>query len=84
MDDKEVFSVPYVVYEGEMARNERTIKKLFIALIVTIICLVGTNVCWMIYESQFETVTYGQDGDGINNVNYGSQGDLDNVPEGED
>jgi hypothetical protein len=29
---------------------------------------------------QFETVTYNQDGKGINNVNTGTQGDVDNEP----
>ena len=73
-----MLNVPYVVYESSMSRAERTIRRLFVVLLVTIICLVGTNVAWVIYESQFETVSYDQDGEGINNVNFGDQGFLRN------
>lgn len=35
--------VPYIVYEGEQARNERHIKRLWVALIVAIIALFASN-----------------------------------------
>jgi hypothetical protein len=76
-------SVPYIVHESSMARMERQIKRLWIALIVVIAMLFASNVGWLIYESQFETITYEQDGEGINNVNYGEQGDLNNGAESE-
>lgn len=78
MDDNKVFSVPFVVYESSMSREERTIKRLFVALILTIVFLVGTNVAWVLYISQYEVYDYDQDGDGINNVNFGDQGFLRN------
>lgn len=78
MDDEKVFSVSYVVYESSMSREERTIKRLFVALILTIVFLVGTNVAWVLYISQYEVYDYDQDGDGINNVNFGDQGFLRN------
>lgn len=46
--------MPYVVHEGVMSRLERVIKRLWIALIMTIILLVGTNGAWIWYESQYE------------------------------
>ena len=49
--------VPYIVYESEMARLERIIKRQFLLIIVSLIFLVGTNLYWMYYESQFEDVT---------------------------
>lgn len=76
-------SVPYIVHETAMARNERNVKWLVVALIVSILLAFATNVGWLIYESQFETLTYQQDGEGINNVNYGDQGDLNNGAESE-
>ena len=76
-------SVPYIVHESSMARMERQIKRLWIALIVAVFLLFASNAGWLIYESQFETITYEQDGEGINNVNYGEQGDLNNGAEGE-
>lgn len=69
-------TVPYIVYETEQARAERHIKRLWIALIVAITMLFVSNVGWLIYESQFATVSYVQDGEGMNNVNIGEQGDL--------
>ena len=69
-------TVPYIVYETEQARAERHIKRLWIALIVVITMLFASNAGWLIYESQFATVSYVQDGEGMNNVNIGEQGDL--------
>lgn len=50
MDGK---SVPYIVFEGEMARNERHIRRLWILVIILAVMLVGTNIGWLIYEAQF-------------------------------
>ncbi len=49
--------VPYIVFESEMARLERIIKREFILIIVALVLLVGTNACWLWYESQFEEIT---------------------------
>lgn len=81
--DNEMMTVPYVVFEGEMARAERHIKRLVVLLIALIIALLATNIGWLIYESQFDTYYYetAQDGNGINNVNVGNQGDITYEPE---
>lgn len=74
--------VPYIVHEADMARQERTIKRLWILLLVLIALLAGSNAAWIYYESQFveETTTVEQDietGDGdafvagVGDVNYG-------------
>ena len=76
-------SVPYIVHESSMARMERQVKRLWIALIVVIAMLFASNAGWLIYESQFATISYEQDGEGINNVNIGEQGDLNNGTESE-
>lgn len=76
-------SVPYIAHESSMARMERQIKRLWIALIVAVCLLFASNAGWLIYESQFETFYCGQDGEGINNVNLGEQGDLNNGAESE-
>lgn len=54
---KQVADVPYIVHESDMARLERTIKRLWILLLVVIVLLVGSNIGWMVYENQFEEVT---------------------------
>ena len=71
-------NVPYIVHESSMARMERHIKRLWIAVIIAVCLLFASNAGWMIYESQFVTISYEQDGEGINNANLGEQGDLNN------
>ena len=46
--------VPYVVFEGEMTRFERTIKRLWILCILLLVALLATNAGWIYYESQWE------------------------------
>lgn len=49
-------NVPYIVHEGAMARLDRTIKRLWVVIILLIFLLVCSNGFWIYYESQFETV----------------------------
>lgn len=49
-------SVPYIVHESAMARAERTVKRLWITIIVLIFLLVGTNCVWIWWNSQWKTV----------------------------
>lgn len=76
-------TVPYVVHESTVARMERIIKRQWIALIVAICMLFGSFGLFVWYESLYETISYEQDGEGINNVNLGEQGDLNNGSKGE-
>ena len=76
-------SVPYVVHEAEVSRQERQIKRMWIALIILAVALFLTNMAWIGYEIQFETISYEQDGEGVNNVNLGEQGDVINGAESE-
>lgn len=49
-------SVPYIVYEGEQARHERTVKRLVITLIITIMLLFATNALWLNAWMQYDYV----------------------------
>ena len=78
-------SVPYVVHESSMARAERQAKRLISIIILLIVLLVGSNIGWLIYESQFETVESSVEEDivvdaGENGIaNYiGNDGDIHN------
>lgn len=51
MDDK---VIPYIAFESVTARQERTIKRLWILGILLAMLLVMTNAGWLWYESQFE------------------------------
>ena len=54
--DKAPVSVPYVVHESSMARAERQAKRLIAIIILLFVLLVGSNIGWLIYEGQFETI----------------------------
>ena len=72
--------IPYIAYEAAMSRFERINKRLWILCIILIILLVGSNIGWLIFESQFEyfetTVTQ-ENTDGYNNY-IGNDGDITN------
>ena len=79
---KEPESVPYIAHEAAMARMERQAKRLWIAVLLLVVMLVGTNVAWLYYENQWETVyqevTQGAD-NGTNNFVGGDLiGEADN------
>lgn len=77
-------SVPYIVHESAMARNERTIKRLWITILTLIFLFVGSNCLWLYYEMSFEdvvtttTIEAEQDGAAVNivgggDVDYGAE-----------
>jgi hypothetical protein len=54
MDNREnAPQIPYSIHEGMMARQERTIRRLWILCIIIFIALIATNAGWIYYESQF-------------------------------
>jgi hypothetical protein len=57
-DEQKTVSIPYYVHEGEMFRVERLNKRWFIAFMIVLFMLFGTNLGWVIYENQFETYSY--------------------------
>lgn len=73
-------AVPYIVYESESARHERTVKRFIIALIVAFALLFASNVAWLYAWMQYdysseEIVVDAQDG----TANYiGHDGDINN------
>lgn len=68
--------VPFAVHESALAFARETITRLWIAVILLIVLLFASNIGWLIYEAQFETISYQQDGAGLNNVCTGTQGAI--------
>lgn len=56
-------TIPYIVHEDHMARQERHIKRLWILCLVIFAALIGTNAGWILYESQWEDQVITQDVD---------------------
>lgn len=68
MVDKEVASIPFFAHEAETARLERVNRRLWLTLLVVFLAFVGSNLAWILYESQFTEVvtteTYEANADG--------------------
>ena len=76
-------SVPYIVHESSMARMERQIKRLWIALIASVVLLFSSSAiftwAWMQYDYSSEEVIVDVNSDDGGNANYiGNDGDIVN------
>ena len=69
-------SVPYIAHEASMARMERQSKRLWIAVLLLIVLMVGTNAAWLYYESQWGTVCQEVTQEADNGPNNFVGGDL--------
>lgn len=81
MENNKQTNIPYIAYEAAMSRFDRLNRRLWIAVILLIVLLVGSNIAWLIYESQFEkyeetTITQ-ENTDEYNNY-IGNDGDIIN------
>ena len=76
MEDKHI---PYFAHEADMARMERSNKRLWIAVIIAIILLCVSNAYWLYQWMSFDEVVAEVDVDGGNgNANYiGNDGDFE-------
>lgn len=71
--------VPYIVFEGELARAERQTKRLWIALIVAILIIFASNIAWIWYINQYDFESYEVSAQGSGIANYiGQDGDIYN------
>ena len=46
--------IPYFSHEGDMARMERSNRRLWVIILVLIAALIITNGAWIYYENSFE------------------------------
>lgn len=82
-NDRKPDAVPFIVYENELARSERHIKRLWIALIVAVISIVLTVGGFLLYLNQYDFASYEQDGEGVNIIGDGNGVDY-NGPASQD
>jgi hypothetical protein len=71
--------VPYIVFEGAEAKSERTIKRLIIALVITIVVMFATNIFWIYEFCSFDYASEetSVEADNISTANYiGQDGDI--------
>jgi hypothetical protein len=72
-------NVPYVVHESAMARAERNIKRLWIAIIASIVLLFASNAFWLWAWMQYDYESYEAITDSGGDANIiGNDGDIYN------
>lgn len=54
--NEDLVTIPLACHENDMEREDRKHKRLWILILVLIVALVGSNVGWIYYESQWEDV----------------------------
>lgn len=82
MEEKNNIPVPYFVHEEDMARMERSNKRLSILAFVLVVLLFITNALWVWLWNQYEyvdteTVTTSVQQDGSGNNIYGDGNEVD-------
>ena len=77
-------NVPYVVHESAMSRAERNIKRLWLAIIVSVALLFASNAFWLFAWMQYDYDGFEVTADGDSNANYiGQDGNIYNGGFGE-
>ena len=74
-------SVPFIVYEGTVARFERTIRRLIILIGITILLLFASNAIWIYEWNQYDyadVTMENLDGGNANYVGAGASGVINN------
>lgn len=74
--------MPLAVHENLRAQSNVDKRRLWIVVIILIVLLFGSNLAWLVYESQFDTVTTRlevthENDDGYNSY-IGNDGDINN------
>lgn len=72
-------NVPYIVHETAMARNERNVKRMIVALVVAIALLFASNALWLWAWMQYDYESYEAITDNGGDANIiGNDGDIYN------
>lgn len=75
--------VPYIVYESEAARHERTIKRLITIILISISFLVITNLAWLLVFNSYDITSTSTevvtDEGNANMLEAGMNGEINNV-----
>lgn len=72
-------AVPFIVYEGTVARFERTIKRLIILVGITILLLFASNAIWIYEWNQYDYADVDVNSEDGGNANYiGANGYINN------
>lgn len=75
--------VPYIVYESEAVRHERTVRRLVKVIVLTVLLLVASNMAWLYVWNQYDfsstTTEIVTDEGNTNMLQAGMNGEINNV-----
>lgn len=75
--------VPYIVYESEAVRHERTVRRLIKVIVLTLLLLVASNMAWLYVFNQYDitstTTEIVTDEGNANMLEAGMNGEINNV-----
>ena len=74
--DRTDINIPFIAYESGMDRQERANRRLWILCIILSLLLIGTNIGWICYQSQFEHVVTEIEAEQDGDVNIVGGGDI--------
>ena len=78
MNKSSMVNVPFIAYEKEMSHKNTIVKimgTIILFLVIAIICIVYM---FMSFISNYDYKNYDQNGERVNNINSGQQGDIIN------
>lgn len=78
MNKNSMINVPFIAYEKEMDHKNTIVKimgAIILFLVVAIVCIVYM---FMSFIGNYDYKNYDQNGEGVNNINSGQQGDVIN------
>ena len=78
MKNNNIVNVPYILYEKEMVHKSSIIKMLMGIIFALVITLALTSFMFMSFINSHDYTSYYQDGNGQNNINKVTQGDVIN------
>lgn len=74
--------IDYFVYQYEMARAERYVKRMFALIVTLIVALVVSNCAWLWYMSLYDFESYELTTEGGGDANYIGNDGVINYGEG--
>lgn len=84
MTDRELMTIPYIVYESTLEKEDRQQKRLVVIIAILVAMLFISNAIWIYawnsydYVEEYSDVELNSEGEG--NANYiGEDGDINNV-----
>ena len=86
---EENIQVPYIVHEADMARMERSNRRLSVLATIVVALLFISNGLWLLVWNQYEyvdtvTTSVSQDGEGNNIIGDGNEVDNESESNGDE